>query len=216
METLLALLAFVGSHVLVARTGLKGAIEARIGRAGYLFAYSALSLALLGWIVVALLRAERKSLWATPEWAHAFALVATALAFALLGAGAVTPNPLSAAFVRAPYDPARPGLVGWTRHPIIWGFGLWGAAHAPANGEWPALALFAGSALFAVVGAAAVTRRLRRSMDAESWRRLQPGPGHPTARAALGAAAGLGAWAAFLWLHPHLFGVDPLAAALAR
>ncbi|MCU0884636.1 MAG: NnrU family protein [Beijerinckiaceae bacterium] len=210
MEVMLALAVFGLSHVAIARGGLKAWVTARFGRGPYLAGYSGLSLLLMAWVVLAILRAERWPLWVTPDWAHGFALLATACAFALLGAGAVTPNPLSAAFVRTPYDPARPGLVGWVRHPVVAAFGLWGAAHVPANGEWPGLALFAGSALFALLGAHAVTRRLRRSMEPEAWQMLQPAKGHLTIRAMIGAMAGLLLWAVMLVAHPWLFGVDPL------
>jgi uncharacterized membrane protein len=165
---------------------------------------------LLAWVIVALLRAPRTPLWATPDWAHGFAVIVSLLAFLLLGAGIATPNPLSAAFRRTPYNPARPGLVGWVRHPVISAFGLWGVAHVPANGEWPALALFAGSTLFAWIGARALEARGCRSRTSAETAALTPGSGHLTLGAALGAGFGGLAWTAVLAAHPALFGADPL------
>lgn len=215
MMFLAALCVFVASHVLVARTAVKPWLQSRLGQAGYLAAYSALSVGLLAGVVLALLAAPRLGLWGAPDWAHGFALAGTFLAFTLLGAGIATPNPLSVSFRKDGYDPARPGLVGWVRHPVLSGFGLWGLAHVPANGDWPSLGLFAGSLLFAGFGARSLDRRVRQRLGDAGWRALQPGRGHITGHALWGAVSGILVWAAMLALHPVLFGVDPLAV-LAR
>ncbi len=118
-------------------------------------------------------------------------------------------NPLSVAFRSYGFDPERPGIVGWIRHPLIWGLGLWGLAHVPANGDWPSLLLFAGSALFALVGTRAVDRRKKRRFGVLEWSRLTSGAGGLDPTALLGAGLGLALWAVALVLHPVLFGVDP-------
>ena len=216
MEVLIAMGVFIVSHVVVVRTGVKPALIARFGERAYLASYSALSLALLAWVIWALLAAERSLLWPTPGWAYGFALAVSAAGFILIGIGATVPNPLSVSFRKAGFDPDRPGVVGWLRHPLILGLTLWGLAHVPANGDWPSLILFAGSAIFGIVGLFAVERRLKRRLGAAEWRRLTAGRGHLDYRSLLGAALGLALWAAFLAIHPFLFGVDPLAVALAE
>lgn len=211
MELALAIAIFALSHIAIARTAVKPLMVRRIGERGYLLGYSVLSIILLVWVIAALLRTERILLWSTPAWAHHFALFATAVAFALLGAGAASPNPYSVSFRKAGFDGESPGLIGWVRHPIVWAFGLWGLAHIPANGDLAALALFGGTALFSVLGAFAVERRLRKQ---QGYARPSLGRGSLDRRAAVGAAAGLIAWLAFLLAHPIFFGVDPLAAIL--
>ncbi|MEM1434201.1 MAG: NnrU family protein [Pseudomonadota bacterium] len=201
MEALTAALLFLGSHALIARTAIRPWLVQRIGEPGYLAGYSLLSLVLLAWLVMAILVAHRVPLWPTPSWAPVFAVVVSALAFALLGAGALSPNPYSVAFRRAGFEPKRPGIVGWLRHPLIYGFGLWGLAHVPANGEWPPLLLFAGTVVFALLGARSVGRRRAPGVL---------GPGGLDRQAVLGIAVGLLAWGVFLCLHPLLFGADPL------
>ncbi|MEM9122249.1 MAG: NnrU family protein [Pseudomonadota bacterium] len=210
MGVLVAMGVFVGSHILLARSGLKAWAVARLGEPGYLIAYSGLSIALLAWVIVSLLTAERVMVWPAPSWAYGFALVVSAVGFVLIGVGAFAANPLSVAFRKRGFDPHRPGLIGWVRHPLIWGLTLWGLAHLPANGDWPSLALFGGSAAFGGLGVVALERRLRRRLGEHKWQRLSAGSGHIDKAACAGAALGLALWAAFLALHPVLFGVDPL------
>ena len=126
------------------------------------------------------------------------------------------PIPLSVAFRKAGFDPDRPGTIGWVRHPLIWGLTLWGLAHIPANGDWPSLVLFAGSAAFGALGVFAVERRLKRRLGDGEWRRLTAGRGHVDRSSLMGAARGLGLWLLLLALHPVLFNADPLAALLAQ
>lgn len=208
---LIAMAAFVFSHVAIARTALKPAIVARIGARGYLAIYSVVSIALLSWVIISLRSAERAVLWSPPLWSHAFAALATAAAFVLIGVGVAAPNPLSVSIRQSGFDPDRPGAVGFVRHPLIWGLALWGLAHTPANGDWPSLVLFAGSAAFGAIGAPLVERRRRRALGEAAWRRMTAGRGALDQNALLGAGAGLVLWAAFLLAHPLLFGVDPLA-----
>lgn len=215
MMGVLAMALFVLSHVVIARSGIKPALVAHLGERGYLATYSLLSLALLAWVVLAVLQAEPVTLWSAAPAATPFALLVTLVAFVLLGAGAASPNPLSVSFRKQGFDPTRPGLVGWFRHPVIWGLSLWGVAHIPANGTWPSLALFAGSALFGLVGSWTTERRIRKQLGAAQWQQLTGGAGHLDQRALVGAALGLAAWAGMLLLHPFLFGRDPLGQVVA-
>ncbi len=215
MIVALAMGAFVLSHVVIARSGLKAWLLRRFGQSAYLLGYSLLSVLLLSSVIAALRASERITLWTAPVWSFPFAALATLAGFILLMIGSLTPNPLSVSFLKTGYVPQRPGFVGWVRHPIIWGLSLWGLAHIPANGDWPSLVLFAGSAGFGLLGVWAVERRLKRSLGAKDWQRLQPGAGHMDRRAWIGLVSGIALWLILLAVHPHLFGADPLAVLLA-
>ena len=216
MGVLIAMSVFVLSHVVIVRTRLKPALVARFGKTAYLAGYSALSLVLLGWVIASLLTAQRVVLWPTPDWAYAIAVAVSAVAFVLIGIGTVVANPLSISFRQTGFDASRPGTIGWIRHPLIWGLTLWGLAHVPANGDWPSLVLFAGSAAFGAIGVAAVERRLKRRLGDAEWRRLTAGRGHADRQSLVGAALGLALWIIFLALHPVWFGSDPLVVFLDR
>lgn len=216
MNVLLAMSAFLLSHVVIVRTGIKPALVDRYGKRTYLLFYSTLSLALLAWVIYALISAPRSVFWATPRWAYDFAFAVSAVAFVLIGIGAVAPNPLSAAFRKNGFDPDRPGAIGWVRHPLILGLALWGAAHVPGNGDWPSLVLFLGSAAFGALGVFTVNRRLERRAGRDEWQRLTRGRGHVDRNAIVGTVVGLALWVTFLLLHPSLFGADPLAVVRLR
>ncbi|MEL6950310.1 MAG: NnrU family protein [Pseudomonadota bacterium] len=216
MNVAIAMLVFIASHVVIARTGLKPWLTKKIGPRGYLAAYSLLSLALLGWVIVALLAAPRAVLWAAPGWSWAFAAIASLLGFMLIGIGALSPNPLSVSFRDAGFDPERPGVVGWVRHPLLLGLTFWAIAHVPANGDWPSLALFGVSAAFGLRGMYRVGLRKRQQLGPARWTSMTAARGHVDTRAVAGALAGTALWAIALFAHGALFGANPLAVLRAQ
>ena len=158
-----------------------------------------------------MLQTPRSVLWATPAWAYPFALGLSAIAFALVGIGVVVPNPLSVSFRKSGFDAARPGVLRWTRHPMLWGMTLWGVAHLPANGDWPSVALFGGAAGFGLAGIVARERGVRAVLGDDGWRQFRAAPGTLSEPAGSGVLFGLLLWLALLLSHPSLFGYDPLA-----
>jgi uncharacterized membrane protein len=173
-EFLLALLAFVAAHVLPARMGLRDRGVALWGERAYLAVYALLSVALLAWLISAAPRAPVIPLWSAGPAGYHFALTLMLPACVLLAGGAASPNPLSINFGVSGYDPSRPGLVGVTRHPLLWGFFLWAVAHLIPNGDLVSLILFGGFALFALLGMVIIDRRKRRQLG-EQCRRCAGG-----------------------------------------
>lgn len=209
-----ALVCFLALHGLPAQPALRGRLVAVLGERAYLAVYSVLSLALLVWLIWAALAAPYIELWAPAPWQAWVAMMLTAPAFAIIGAAALQPNPLSAAFVSGEFDPAKPGIVGLLRHPVLFGAGLWAVAHVPANGDVVSVVLFGGLALFAAGGTVMLDRRHRRRLGDDAWRELDLARRHlvPDTRMVAGALAGIALWlVVVLWLHQWLFGVGPLS-----
>ncbi len=141
-EFILALAAFLGSHIIPAR--LRGPLVARLGRRAYVIGYSLLSLALLYWLVVAAGRAPFVEIW--PQWPWTRWLVNIAMPLAILAG-------LTA------------GMAG-----LMAGFALWGGAHLLANGDLAHVVLFGLLLSYAGFGLGLALRRgltLRRD-----WWRL--------------------------------------------
>jgi predicted DCC family thiol-disulfide oxidoreductase YuxK len=65
-------------------------------------------------------------------------------------------------------EPAR-GVLRITRHPVMWGVGLWAAVHLVANGDLASLLFFGGFLLTALGGAWHLDRRLAAT-EGERWR----------------------------------------------
>ncbi len=202
---------FVLSHIVLARTRLRRALVAMIGERAYLCAYSGLSILLIGWVIWSVLDADHVVVWVSPLWSYVFAALVTLGSFVLLGIGALSPNPISVSFRKEGFDPVRPGVVGWVRHPFLLGLALWGLAHIPANGDWPSLVLFAGTAGFGILGIRTVEKRIRQRLGEDEWNRLASGRGHFDRNFVLGTIIGVCAWIGLLTYHHILFSADPLA-----
>ena len=100
---------FMASHALPARPGLRRRLVAGLGERRYLALYGAVSLVLLGWLIVAAGRAPFVPLWgfaAWQTWAPNLAMPAVCL---LAAFGLAAANPLSFG--------GRSGPHGATRHP---------------------------------------------------------------------------------------------------
>lgn len=220
LEFALALSVFIAAHALPRTTGLRDRLIARFGRAPYIAGYSALSMALLVWLITAAWRAPYVALW-HPSAATAAVPLITMLPVCLLFAGAaLRPNPLSVSFVGGDADPGNPGVLAITRHPMLWGFFLWSAGHAVANGDLVGTIMFGGFAAFSLAGMRILQKRARQRMSPEKWATamaIASGPLPPRLRrlaspqTVIEALAGTALYGLLLWAHPFLFGVDPLA-----
>ncbi len=163
---------FLVAHVIPAMPVVRRALQARLGEGGFIGAYSVFSLLLFGWLIREALLAPYVPIWFAGPWSFWFAIVLVPLALFLLGTGALAPNPLSIAFVTRPFDPGAPGAVAITRHPILWGLGLWGFAHLPANGHLAGLILFGSLGVFALIGIGVVEGRRQEVLGLARWQEL--------------------------------------------
>jgi uncharacterized membrane protein len=217
-EYVIAFAAFFATHSVPIRPPVRPWLQARLGARGFALAYSALSLAVLGWLIGAAARAPYVPLWDWAPWHSHLVLTAMGPVCLILAFGVARPNPFSFGGAgNDRFDPARPGIVRLTRHPLLLALALWAGAHAVANGTLAHVILFGTFAGFALLGMGLVDRRRRRELGAD-WGRLDaarrrtPWPAPPVSWAGAGMrlAAGLALYAALLWLHPFLFGVSPL------
>lgn len=173
MEFWFALLIFLASHSLVARSGLRSFLVRKWGEKPYLFIYSLLSLGLLVWLIIAAQNAPRIQIW---PWLYALYWVPNLFmpfACILLISGFVVPNPLSIAARTQGFNPGKPSLiVALTRHPILWGFFLWSASHIVPNGEYPLALMFGIFAVFSILGLKIIDRKRKRELGAQRWQEL--------------------------------------------
>ena len=127
------------------------------------------------------------------------------------------PNPFSFGGARNDqFDPARPGIVRLSRHPLLAALALWAAAHVVPNGDLAHVILFGTFAAFALLGGRLIDRRKRREMGPE-WQRMHDRvvdapllSASPSGGTLLRLVAGTALYGALLWAHPFLFGVSPL------
>lgn len=211
LEYIAAFAVFFASHAIPVRPAVKARILRVIGPRGFSLAFSALSLAVLAWLISAAGRAPFVEIWPRAGWQNWVPFVANALAAIIIALAIGRPNPLSFGGARnAEFDPDHAGIVGWTRHPLLAAIALWAAAHILPNGDLAHVILFATFLAFALLGMAMIDRRKRRQIG-QDWARLSDTRRAltmtPGGLARVGA--GLALWAVLLILHDPVIGLSP-------
>lgn len=218
MIYVLAYGAFLGAHLIPMRPALRAALIRALGRRGYLWGYSALSLLLLWALIVAAGRAPVVTLWDQSIAARWLVNLTMPLVFVLIALSVGRPNPLSLGGAGR-FDPARPGIAGVMRHPLLGALALWAGVHLLANGDLAHIGLFGGMLVFALAGIAGLEARNRARLGAGYAQAIARAPllplRHGWPPGGLGAGwpvrlmAGLALWAGVFHLHPLLFGASP-------
>jgi uncharacterized membrane protein len=163
-----ATLAFLGTHF-VSSTPLRGALAGTVGERGYLAVYSLAAFATLGWMIWAYGRAPVQPLWPglrlVPAVLMPFALILVACAYSTRN-----PTAIGQAGALKNNEPAR-GVIRVTRHPLMRGLMLWGAAHVLARGDLASLLFFGGFFALAGLGTLLIDSRKARTLGAD-WQRF--------------------------------------------
>lgn len=200
--------AFLASHMLPARPALRAPLVAAAGERAFLLGYSALSVAILAWMVGAAGRAPAVPLWGWAWWQAWVVNAAMAVACLLLACGAGRPNPFSMGGMRNDrYDPADPGILALTRHPVLLALAVWSGAHLLANGDAAHALLFGPFAAISLVGMRALDARRRRAWGEARFAALRPRGAFRPAPWRLGAGVVL--WLLVAGAHGAVIGVPP-------
>lgn len=199
--------AFVATHFLLSHP-LRAPLVRRLGERGFSAAYSAVALATFVPMILARRNVGAETpLWTVPEWAWWFATVVVWFA-SILFIGSFRRNPamvnVSGGLVRIG-EPA--GVFRITRHPMMWGFALWAAAHLLVNPEPSALAIAAAILVLALGGAAGQDRKKKCQIGDQwvTWERrtsFVPFGRGLASPGMLALIAGTILFAAATWLHP--------------
>ena len=214
-----AMTTFFVSHSLPLRPHVRARLVLLLGNRGFNVSYSILSLAVLSWLITAAADAPFIAIWDRAPWQTWVPLIAMAGVCLLLCLAIARPNPFSFGGARNDhFDPARPGIIRWMRHPLLVALALWAGAHLVANGDLVDVILFGIFAGFALLGMRLVDRRKRREMGEGDWitlrQQIAAGPFIPrpgwwwklSVRMSFAAMAYL----TLLVLHPVVLGVSPL------
>ena len=218
-----AALFLIGTHFGIASTSLRAELVARIGEGAYRAVYSLLALVALVWLVTAWRAAPLVPLWPVGAGLRHLALALMPLAFLFLVCAVTASNPTAIGQRPDPDVTPAMGMIRITRHPFMWGIGLWALLHLAANGDVASVLFFGSLAALALVGTFLIDARRTRE-NAPGWGVfLQATSNLPFVailerRQKLVAseiglwrvALALAAYVVLFWLHPWLFGVSPL------
>jgi|SRR5262250_2762514 len=174
LELLLAAIVFVGSHFGVSSSGLRDELVQRVGERGYLGLYSAVALILLVWMIVAYVNVrDPLVLWYRPPLLIVIPLVVMPFALLLFLGGYTQRNP-TAVMQGSPAPAGRtaPGVLAITRHPLLWGIGLWAIAHLFISNSLASIIFFGAFAILALHGSRVIDAKKRRTWRPEEWQRF--------------------------------------------
>jgi uncharacterized membrane protein len=217
----LATVVFIATHF-VPSTPLRPGLVAMLGEKAYLGLYSLVSLAAIGWMIWAYVKAPYERVWVGDEF-KVWALVLMPVALVSVIAGGMTRNPSAVRQEGALASMGEPrGILRVTRHPIQWGIALWAVVHLVARGDTASLVFFGGFALLAILGTMLIDARKNRTLGAD-WQRFASSTSNfPFAAIIQGrnqfrfeeigwkkVLIGLGVYFLFIFLHPYLFGARP-------
>lgn len=172
-EFLAAFVTFFVSHSIPTRPAVKSRIVAKTGALGFTLLYSALSIAILTWIVSAAGRAPYVEIWAWAPWQNHLPLTGMLLATLIVSMVFGQPNPLSfGGWDNDKFDPENAGLIGWIRHPLLAALMIWSVAHLVPNGNLAHVIVFGLFAGFSLLGMKIIDRRSKRILGVDNWQRL--------------------------------------------
>jgi uncharacterized membrane protein len=217
---------FVGIHVFVSGTSLRGAIVARIGEKAFQGLFSVISLLGLVWLGSAYGGAEPGELGEPAAWLRPIVHVLTLIAFLLVAIGITTPSPTvvgGEALLRE--GVSAKGILRITRHPFLWGVAIWALAHLLVNADLAGVIFFGALLLLAIVGPLSIDAKRQRALG-DQWAQfaestssvpfLAISQGRNTlVLAEIGwwrVAVALVLYAVFIGMHAWLFGVSPFSA----
>ena len=221
-----ATLAFVGGHFLLSSRPLRPFLNDRYGERAFRLIYSAVMTVSLIWMIAAFRAAPVVPVWQPAPVLAWVPLLVMPFASILLVAGLTSPNPTLVGGERfldgTPGSPAV-GMLSITRHPFLWGTGLWALSHLVANGDLSSIVMMGGIAVLSFGGMRHIDLRRESNLGA-TWGPMKlttsvvPFAAVLTGRTKVDwrgigwwrPALGLVVYAALLHLHRGLIGVSPL------
>jgi uncharacterized membrane protein len=164
---------FLLIHFGVSGTRLRDVVVARMGAGPYRGAFALASVVGIVWMSVAYSHAPAVALWGQLVGLQPLAFALVLVAFLFIGIGLATPSPTRVGMeseLAQGTDIVR-GIVRITRHPFLWGVGLWALVHLIVNGDLASLILFGSLLLLALGGTASIDAKRRRNFG-DKWNRF--------------------------------------------
>lgn len=198
-------IAFVGSHFAMSHP-LRAPMVKALGAGGFQLAYTAVSFATLAWVYFAFLAAPAADLPGSGEAGWIIATILTWPAMVLLAGSFIgnpaLPTPQAEAQTRA--EPR--GALRVTRHPMMWGIGLWAISHLVLFWSTRTMVTALAMGILALVGAKLQDAKKEALMGAawaewESKTSYWPRWGRLLSVGAVPLLAGTALWLAGSWIH---------------
>jgi uncharacterized membrane protein len=219
----LGMIGFVGGHFLLSWPPLRARLVGAMGEARFSAAYAILAAVTLAVAISGYRESPPYMVWNLGVAGRWVPVIVMPFALMLAVLGLTTKSATAVGGDKALAQGLAPrGIFTVTRHPFLWGTGLWALAHLAPNGDVPSLILFGGMAILSFGGMLAIDHK-RAVRSGAAWQKYAS----DTSLVPFGAVArgrsidwgGIG-WvrpvaALFLYLalfhgHRWLFGVSAL------
>lgn len=198
-------IAFVGSHFAMSHP-LRAPLVKALGAGGFQGAYTVVSFATLAWVYFAFVAAPPADLPGSGEIGWIIATLLTWPAMVLLAGSFIgnpaLPTPMAEAQTRA--EPK--GALRVTRHPMMWGVGLWAVSHMVLFWSTRTMVTALAMGILALVGARFQDAK-KEVLMGEAWAEWEsktsywPRWGQLFSVGAVPLIAGSVLWLAGSWVH---------------
>jgi uncharacterized membrane protein len=164
---------FLLIHFGVSGTRLRDVLAARLGAGPYRGAFAVASVVGIVWMTRAYRRAPAVDLWGQLIGLRPLAFALVLIAFLFVAIGLATPSPTRVGMETklAQGTETVRGIVRITRHPCLWGVGLWAFVHLIVNGDLASVILFGSLLVLALGGTVSIDAKRRRSFG-DQWSRF--------------------------------------------
>ena len=179
----LALSLFIITHLIPAFPKIKAALIEKVGRGGYIAAFSGFSLFSLGLIIYAKFEAPFIEVYEPADWSRHFAMTLM-LPASVLGIASFLPG----------------HIARRSRGPLFYATLLWVAAHLVANGDQASLLLFGSLGLYACL-----SRYLMFRQNGAAGKKTEKPHLWADGAAIIGGAI---TYVTLLYLHGEIIGVE--------
>lgn len=204
-------IAFVGTHFAMSHP-LRAPLVKALGAGGFQIAYTLVSFATLAWVYFAFIAAPPADLPGSGDIGWIAATIITWPAMILLAGSFIgnpaLPTPMAEAQARA--EPK--GVFRVTRHPMMWGIGLWAISHMALFWSIRTMVTALAMGVLALVGAKLQDAK-KEALMGESWAAWEsktsywPRWGQFFGVGAVPLIAGTALWLAGSWLHLRSAGI---------
>lgn len=173
LELMLAMTSFVGSHFLLSWPPLRLWLVERLGMGVFIALYSLIALITLVWAMRAYGSAPDLALWHLGPLGRWMPQSIMPLACILVVCGLLARSPTAVGGERLIREGAQPqGIFTVTRHPFLWGTGLWALSHLAANGDFASALLFGGMLVLSFGGMLAIDHKRAVALGRD-WQTLR-------------------------------------------
>ncbi|MEZ5557385.1 MAG: NnrU family protein [Pseudomonadales bacterium] len=172
LQMMIAALLFLGTHLGISSTGLRGRLVDRLGERGYLGLYSVLALLTLGYLIWLYGELPRYDyFWSPSPGLYMVPKLLMPLAAILALGGFLVRNPTTVGMEGSLRDGRGAqlgrGVTRITRHPFQWGVVIWAVSHLAANGDRVSVVFFGTFLILGLAGGALIDRKKARALGSD-------------------------------------------------